>query len=72
MFPISIEGEGKAKKNKGLPPLSDLASSSSRAPVMEMEEEVKASLDLGVPLKLVRGRLQRIKRRGRRLSQRLE
>lgn len=37
----SIEGEGKAKKNRGLPFPTDLALSSSKALIMENEEEVR-------------------------------
>lgn len=43
--PSLVEGSRKVKKNRGPPP--DLTSSSSKVPIMEVEEEVRASLDLG-------------------------
>lgn len=44
--PSLIEEAGKVKKSKGSSLLSDLASSSNKAPIMEIVMEVGASLDL--------------------------
>lgn len=45
--PSLMEGVGKAKKNRGPPPPSDLVVISSKAMVKEVEEQVRASLGLG-------------------------
>lgn len=42
-----IEGTRKVKKSRGLPPSPNLALSFNKVPVMEMEAEARASIDLG-------------------------